>query len=65
MYSDRDALVSIIVPIYNVERYLDQCLDSIEAQTYKNLEIICINDGSTDTRSASSRSMPQQTRATA
>ena len=48
MYSDRDALVSIIVPIYNVERYLDQCLDSIEAQTYKNLEIICINDGSTD-----------------
>lgn len=48
MYSDREALVSIIVPIYNVERYLDQCLDSIEAQTYKNLEIICINDGSTD-----------------
>lgn len=40
--------VSVIVPIYNVEKYLDQALDSLEAQTYPNLEIICINDGSTD-----------------
>lgn len=48
MQSDQDALVSVIVPIYNVERYLDQALDSISAQTHKNLEIICINDGSTD-----------------
>lgn len=40
--------VSIIIPIYNVERYLRQCLDSITKQSYKNLEIILINDGSTD-----------------
>lgn len=37
-----------MVPIYNVEQYLPQCLDSLCAQTLKNLEIICINDGSTD-----------------
>ena len=40
--------VSVIVPIYNVERYLDRCLTSIINQTYKNLEIILVNDGSTD-----------------
>lgn len=41
-------LVSIIVPIYNVEQYLDHCVQSIVDQTYKNLEIILVNDGSTD-----------------
>lgn len=40
--------ISIIVPCYNVEKYLIQCLNSIVNQTYKNLEIICVNDGSTD-----------------
>lgn len=40
--------VSVVIPIYNAAKFLDQCLDSIEAQTHKNLEIICINDGSTD-----------------
>ncbi|MDR1712880.1 MAG: glycosyltransferase [Coriobacteriales bacterium] len=41
-------LISILVPIYNVERYLRQCLDSIVGQTLRDMEIICINDGSTD-----------------
>lgn len=41
-------LVSVIVPCYNVAPYLDQCLASIRAQTHKALEIICLNDGSTD-----------------
>ena len=40
--------ISIIVPIYNSERYLDKCINSILNQTYKNLEIILIDDGSTD-----------------
>ena len=41
-------LISVIVPVYNVKNYLEKCLDSIINQTYKNLEIILINDGSTD-----------------
>lgn len=40
--------ITIIVPVYNVSEYLEQCLDSITNQTYRQLEIICINDGSTD-----------------
>ena len=42
------AKVSIIVPTYNVEQYLTQCMESIVGQTLKELEIICVNDGSTD-----------------
>ena len=40
--------VSVLVPCYNVEKYIKQCLDSIVCQTLKDIEIICINDGSTD-----------------
>ncbi len=40
--------VSVVVPIYNVEKYLPKCIESIQMQTYNNLEIILVNDGSTD-----------------
>ena len=40
--------ISVIVPVYNVEQYLEKCVESIINQTYKNLEIILVNDGSTD-----------------
>lgn len=43
-----DNVISIIVPVYNVEEYLDECLESIKRQTYKNIEVILVNDGSTD-----------------
>ena len=50
-----ESLVSIIVPIYNAGPYLEQCLDSIVGQTHKDLEIILLNDGSTDDSLATMR----------
>lgn len=41
-------MISIIVPVYNVESFLSQCMDSLIHQTYQDIEIICVNDGSTD-----------------
>lgn len=41
-------MISIVVPVYNVEKYLEKCLNSLVNQTYKDLEIICVNDGSPD-----------------
>lgn len=43
-----EPLISVILPIYNIQNYLKKCMDSIFAQTYKNLEIIMVDDGSTD-----------------
>lgn len=40
--------VSIIVPVYNVEKYIEKCLNSLISQSYKNIEIILIDDGSKD-----------------
>ena len=40
--------VSIITPVYNVERYLEECMESVLRQTLKSIEVICVNDGSTD-----------------
>ena len=41
-------LISVIIPVYNVEQHLRRCLESVASQTLKDIEIICINDGSTD-----------------
>ena len=40
--------VSIIIAVYNIEKYIEKCLESVVNQTFKNLEIIVVNDGSTD-----------------
>lgn len=46
--SQSDVKVSVIVPVYNTEKYLDECLESLENQTLKEMEVICVNDGSKD-----------------
>lgn len=43
-----DKTVSVIIPVYNVEKYLPECLDSLLAQTYPHWQAICVNDGSKD-----------------
>ena len=41
-------IVSVIIPVYNQEKYLDECLSSVCGQTLRDIEIMCVNDGSTD-----------------
>ena len=48
MKAKMNALISIIIPAYNIENYISTCLDSLLAQTYRDLEIIVVNDGSKD-----------------
>lgn len=45
-------MISVVVPVFNVEKYLRRCLDSVLVQTYENWELICVNDGSTDRSAA-------------
>ena len=47
-----NAKISIVVPVYNVEKYLHRCIDSILAQSFKDFELLIINDGSTDNSGA-------------
>ncbi len=54
------ALISVIVPVYNVEKYVEKCILSIEDQTYKNLEIIVVNDGSADRSPEICRSLAER-----
>ena len=44
----RNELISVIIPVYNTATYLERCINSVTENTYKNLEILCVNDGSTD-----------------
>lgn len=46
--TERIPMLSVIVPVFNVEQYLEQCLDSIIKQTFRDMEIIVVDDGSTD-----------------
>ena len=45
-------MISVIVPVYNVEAYLEECLDSLKNQTYTDIEVILVNDGSIDNSQA-------------
>ena len=49
IYIGEKVMISVIVPVYNAEEYIARCLESIISQSYPDLEIICIDDGSTDT----------------
>lgn len=53
-------LISVIIPVYNTEKYIKRCIQSIQDNSYKNLEIICVNDGSKDGSLAVLQSLAQQ-----
>ena len=51
-------VVSVIIPVYNVQDYIEQCLASVLNQTYRELEVIMINDGSTDNSGILAKKLP-------
>ena len=55
-------LVSVVIPIFNVEATLDECLRSVESQTHRELEIVCVIDGATDGSAAIAREHAAQVR---
>lgn len=60
MEKELKSKVSVVIPLYNQKRYLDDCIHSISNQTYENLEIIIVNDGSTDDSSARAKELAQK-----
>lgn len=62
MKNNNAPALSVLVPCYNVEKYIEECLDSICAQTFQDYEVICLNDGSTDGTRALLKATPREMR---
>lgn len=58
--SDGGIKISVIIPVYNAEKYLEECVNSIRNNTFRDIEIICVNDGSTDNSLAVLKSLAEQ-----
>ncbi len=59
------AEISVIIPVYNAEKYIAGCLDALCAQTFGDIEVLCVDDGSRTAAEAFWRNMPEKTRVSA